>query len=87
MCWEKYDIGIFTFFNPTIALGGGFKAPLDKIRVFGTFLLSKWPKKNRLFPNTYDNAFHTLSGSQNGLKMGFYYNIFVIGGTIGAIEL
>ena len=32
----------------------------------GTFL-SKWPEKNWLFQNTY----HTLSGSQNGLKWHF----------------
>ena len=53
--------------------------PLNKNHVFGTFLWSKWPKKIWLFPNIYDNASHTLSGSQNGLKTGFY-SIFVVGG-------
>ena len=65
----------------TLPLGGGLlKPPLNKNRVFGTFLWSKCPEKIWLFPNIYDNASHTLSGSQNGLKTGFY-SIFVIGGT------
>ena len=55
------------------------KPPLNKNRVFGTFLWSKCPEKIWLFPNIYDNASHTLSGSQNGLKTGFY-SIFVVGG-------
>ena len=62
-------------FNPTIR--GGVKAPLNKNHVFGTFVWSKWPENIWLFPNIYDNASHTLSGSQNGLKRGFY-SIFVI---------
>ena len=48
------------------------KPPLNKNRVFGTFLWSKWPEKICLFPNIYDNASHTLSEAQNGLKKGFY---------------
>ena len=38
---------------------------LNKRRIFGTFLWSKWPEKIWLFPNTYDNTSNTLSGSQN----------------------
>ena len=38
------------------------------------------PPKIDFFPNVYDNASHTLLGSQNGLLMGFY-SIFVVGGT------
>ena len=64
--------------NPTIR-GGLLKPPLNKNHVFGTFLWSKWPEKIWLFPNIYDNASHTLSGSQKALKTGFY-SIFVVGG-------
>ena len=44
---------IFQSFNPTNWQGG----------ILGTFLWSNW-----LFPNIYDNASHTLSEAQNGLK-------------------
>ena len=61
----------------TLQEGGGLLMPaLNKSRIFGTFLWSKWPKKIWLFPNIYDNASHTLLGAWNGEKRGFY-SIFV----------
>ena len=63
----------------TLQEGGAFKDRHEEKSHFWHFLWSKWPKKIWLFPNIYDNASHTLFGTQNGLKMGFY-GIFVIGG-------
>ena len=64
--------------NPTLR-GGLLKPPSEQKSCFWHLLWSKLPGKIWLFPNIYDNTSHTLSGSQNGLKRGFY-SIFVLGG-------
>ena len=71
LIFGPFQVDINFSVNPTIR-GGLLKPPLNKNCIFGTFLWSKWPEKIWLFPNIYDNASHTLLGSQNGLKMGFY---------------
>ena len=53
---------------------------MKKKCVFGIFLWSNWPQKIWLFPNIYDNAFHTLSKAQKGLKKGFC-SIIIVGRT------
>ena len=63
--------------NPTRGRGADSARPEEKLR-FWYILVIQLTQKIRLSPNSYDNASHTLLGSQNGLKMGFY-SIFVVG--------
>ena len=65
--------------NPTRGRGADSARPEQKLR-FWYILVIPLTQKNWLFPNSYDNASHTLSGYQNGLKMGFY-SIFVVSRT------
>ena len=67
-------------FKPTIRGGGAFKTPPEQNSCFWHLFVIQMTQKIWLSPNIIDNASHTLSGSQNDLKMGFY-SIFVIGGT------
>ena len=69
-CSPPSEVGL----NPTIR-EGLLKPLLNKNRVFGNFLWSKCPEKIWLFPNIYDNASHTLLGSQNGLKTGLSLSV------------
>ena len=62
LCFMSICLMKSNCYSLTLQMAGG------RFCVFGTFLWSNWPKKIWLFLNIYDNASHTLSEAQNGLK-------------------